>query len=199
MLANDATPENAPSSPSEWFLPGGLFIWIISLHEFVLFCIGIAIYKYQALENILEFAKEKSHLSFQLGVSYTLILISSGWMIAESLNSFKKSEARKGQIYLFLGWLCGLFFLVIKWLDFNDKLHQGKTFGSNTFWTLYWFLNGFHFIHIFIGSCLLLVFLLKTRKSLSLSDMDGFISLGVFWHACDIIWILLFSTFYLNQ
>lgn len=197
MTTTDNT-NSTPESNQEWYLPGGLFIWIISLHEFLLFSIGIGIYKYQAYTNLTEFTLEKSHLNLFLGITYTLLLLTSGWMIAESLASYKDNQIPKARKYLFAGMGCGTLFLIIKLFDFNEKLIQGKNFGSNTFWTLYWFLNSFHFIHILIGSSLLLSFYLKTKKNLAPTDVDSFTSLAVFWHICDIIWILIFSTFYLN-
>lgn len=189
---------NTPESNQEWYLPGGLFIWIISLHEFLLFSIGIGIYKYQAHANLTEFTLEKNHLNLFLGIAYTLLLLASGWMIAEALASYKDNQIAKARKYLFAGMSCGTLFLIIKIFDFNEKLLQGKNFGSNTFWTLYWFLNSFHFVHILIGSSLLLSFYLKTKKNPAPADIDSFTSLAVFWHICDIIWILIFSTFYLN-
>lgn len=196
MTSEDSN--NTPDQSQDWQLPGGLFIWIISLHEFLLFSIGISIYKYQNHTNLTEFTAEKNHLNLILGVTYTVILLASGWMIAEALESYKKNQSKIARRFLLAGISCGTLFLVIKLLDFNEKLLQGKKFGSDTFWTLYWFLNGFHFVHILIGSSLLLSFYLKTKKILTSTDIESFTSLGVFWHICDIIWILIFSTFYLN-
>lgn len=194
----DNTPDNTPNKLPEWFLPGGLFIWIISLHEVLLFSIGIAIFKYQNHTHLIEFSAEKTYLNLHLGVIYTVLLLASGWMIAESLASYLKSHFNKGRWYLLAGIISGLIFLAIKLFDFYEKIHQGKQFGTNSFWTLYWFLNSFHFIHILIGSILLSIFYLKTKHSLSNLGIESFTSLGIFWHACDIIWILIFSTFYLN-
>lgn len=198
MTRIDNITDTPSHSNTDWFIPGGLFIWIISLHELLLFTIGIAIYKYQHHVNFAEFSAEKIHLNLNLGILYTFLLLASGWMIAESLASYRKKAFIKGKRYLLSGFLYGAFFLAIKLLDFHEKILQGKQFGSNSFWTLYWFLNSFHFIHILIGSILLLIFYFKTKKSLSQTDLESFTSLGVFWHACDIIWILIFSTFYLN-
>ena len=89
--------ENDKNTP--WHLPGGVFIWIISLHEILLFFIGIIIYKYQYYQNSVFFNSQKLYLSFPLGMTYTILLLTSGWCIAESLKLYRSNQVNKGKIY----------------------------------------------------------------------------------------------------
>lgn len=197
MLPNSSLSENDKNTP--WHLPGGVFIWIISLHEILLFFIGIIIYKYQYYQNSVFFNSQKLYLSFPLGMTYTILLLTSGWCIAESLKLYRSNQVNKGKIYHGIGIIFGLLFLLLKVYDFDQKINQGKRFGDDSFWSLYWFLNSFHFLHIFIGTFLLAYLFFKLPKPITKQSTEEFASLGIFWHACDIIWIVIFSTFYLSK
>lgn len=180
-----------------WDLPGGLFIWLISLHESLLFFIGLAVFKYhKSIEPIL-FKQESAHLNLWSGIIYTLILLLSGWAIAEAQSSYEKQARRNGQIYHLMGLALGLLFLGLKVYDFVDKINKGKSFGESSYRALYWFLNGFHFIHVLIGVIFLISLLLALRQKAT--ALETFKSVSVFWHTCDLIWILLFSSMYMGS
>lgn len=180
-----------------WDLPGGLFIWLISLHESLLFFIGLVVFKYHKSIEPLLFKQESAHLSLWSGITYTLILLFSGWAIAEAQANYEKQAQKAGQSYHFLGLALGFLFLVMKVFDFTDKINKGKSFGESSYWALYWFLNGFHFVHVLIGVILLFSLLLSLRRKAS--DLETFKSVSIFWHACDLIWILLFSSMYMGS
>jgi len=185
-----------------WDLPGGLFIWLISIHETLLFFISLAIFKYQKSTDVFLFNKESSFLSLSQGTLYTVILLTSGWAIAEAQQQYTnpiKTNSRNGQKYHLLGLMLGILFLGLKFFDFIDKIKLNKNFGDNAFWTFYWFLNSFHFIHVLIGAIFLGYLLLKLRKKNEIKDLELFSSIAIFWHACDIIWILVFSSLYIRN
>ena len=69
--------------------------------------------------------------------------------------------------------------------------------GHNTFFTFYWMLTLFHVIHVIVGLVILTSVyfgLRKKKQSLSIEDVEAS---AVFWHMCDLIWLLLFPIIYL--
>lgn len=185
-----------------WDLPGGLFIWLISIHETLLFFISLAIFKYQKSTNLILFNQESSFLNLSQGTLYAVLLLGSGWAIAESQLQYSKSNKSigwNGITYHLLGIVLGMLFLGLKIFDFIDKIKLNKKFGDNAFWTFYWFLNSFHFAHVLIGMIFLFFLFFKLRKNNDTKDIELFNSIAIFWHACDIIWILLFTSLYIRN
>ena len=39
---------------------------------------------------------------------------------------------------------------------------------------------------------------LEICKNNTIENLELFESVGIFWHTCDILWILIFSTFYMG-
>jgi nitric oxide reductase NorE protein len=186
------------ASTTSWNFPGGAFIWLISIHETLLFYMAIATFKYQESQQILLFRQEKASLDISWGVIYTLILLTSSWCVAEVHLKYKNNKKNQASVYHFMALALGLLFLIFKLFDFTQKLKQGKVFGDDYFWTLYWVINGFHFLHIFIGFGLLAYLFFKLKAEFNIENLELFESVGIFWHTCDILWILIFSTFYMG-
>lgn len=184
-----------------WELPGGLFIWIISVHETLLFFISLAIFKYQKSTDSVLFSQESSFVNLSQGTFYTVLLIGSGWAIAEAQLQYTicRGTRRVAKNYHLLGLFLGIAFLGLKIFDFADKIKINKKFGDNPFWTFYWFLNSFHFFHVLVGAIFLIFLFFKLRKSHENKDIELFNSIAIFWHACDIIWILLFTSLYIGN
>ncbi|MFN3698067.1 MAG: cytochrome c oxidase subunit 3 [Pseudobdellovibrio sp.] len=185
-----------------WELPGGLFIWLISVHETLLFFISLAIFKYQKSTDAVLFSQESSFMNLSQGAFYTVLLIGSGWAIAEAQSKYtisRRGTGRAAKNYHLLGLVLGIAFLSLKIFDFTDKIKINKKFGDNAFWTFYWFLNSFHFFHVLVGVIFLIFLFFKLRKKPENKDIELFNSVAIFWHACDIIWILLFTSLYIGN
>lgn len=193
---------NIKLTKQKWELPGGLFIWIISVHEALLFFISLATFKYQKSTDSVLFSQESKFLSLSQGTFYTVLLMSSGWAIAEAQSLYTISSSKKRKVansYHLLGLTLGITFLGLKIFDFADKININKKFGDSTFWTFYWFLNSFHFFHVLVGIIFLIFLFFKLRRRHENKDVELFTSISIFWHACDIIWILLFTSLYIGN
>lgn len=177
-------------------LPGGIFIWLISLHELLLFFIILIIYKAQYQANTQLFDVELKYLSLKMGIIYSAVLITSGWALAEALELYRIKKFKYAMKYHLVSLILGFVFVAVKIYDLYEKVIQGKKFGDDTFWTIYWAVNGFHLIHIIIGF-FLMGFLYYRLKKHSVIDLNSFSSCGIFWHMCDVIWIMIYSVYYL--
>jgi nitric oxide reductase NorE protein len=109
------------------------------------FLLVLLFFRYHKSMEPLVFKQETSFLSLPLGITYTLILLLSGWAIAEAQAHYKGFAQKKGQLYHLFGLLLGGLFLGMKGFDFIDKIAKGKSFGDSSFWALYWFFKWFSF------------------------------------------------------
>lgn len=87
---------------------------------------------------------------------------------------------------------------ILLWIIiFLELVTFGMGMGENTFFTFYWLLTGFHFVHVLVALVILTWTWIKMKSqksSLSLLDLEA---AAAFWHMCDLIWLLLFPALYL--
>ena len=183
---------------SVYYPPGGLLIWIIVFLEFITFSAGIMVYLSFRQDDIAMFNDSQQLLNSTYGMVNTIVLITSGLLMATTLGMLKAGNNKKAVFYISLTILFGLAFLVLKGFEYNEKFAMGLGFGYNQFFMFYWLLTGFHFIHVLVGVLLLSYMLIKTKSGFySGSNFEDVETVGVFWHMCDLIWIFLFPIIYL--
>jgi len=178
-----------------YYPPGGILLWIIILLELITFGIALIALVVSSKENLTLFHESRLHLNSTFGAINTIFLLTSGAFMAATVHQFKEENFQKATKYINLTILGGLFFLLLKGFEYYLKIESGHTLGSNTFFTFYWLLTGFHVVHVLIG----LIILLFTKRSLHkrkalLEDVEA---TAAFWHMCDLIWLLLFPVLYL--
>jgi len=92
----------------------------------------------------------------------------------------------------------GAAFVVIKALEYRDKIAHGLTTGVNQFYDFYWLLTAFHLFHVLLGILVLAYVAAKVHKGKPFAEADFNLKTGsAFWHMCDLIWVLLFAILYL--
>lgn len=184
------------NSNSIYYPPGGILLWIIIFLE--LFTFGVALISLVIEKNNQPdvFHESAQLLNTTFGTINTIVLLLSGFFMAQSVRFFKLGNKSKTKTFLILTMLGGLVFLVLKGIEYNMKLDAGLTMGYNSFFGYYWLLTGFHVIHVVIGLVILLIqyFTLKFDKELVIEDYEAG---AAFWHMCDLIWLLLFPILYL--
>ena len=177
--------------------PGGILLWIIIFLE--LFTFGaalIAMVIYSKDEPQL-FSESISYLNVTFGAINTILLLTSGFFMAKSVEKFKQGAIERTSFYLKLTMLGGLLFLALKSIEYIDKIKAGLTIGYNSFFTFYWMLTLFHVIHILVGLIILGSVFIGIRKRNGTITINDFEASAAFWHMCDLIWLLLFPIIYL--
>lgn len=178
--------------------PGGILIWIILTVEIATFLMAIIVFMNTRSSQIEVFNVAQTNLNATLGTLNTIILITSGYFMARTVSSIKENENKKANQFITFSIILGGLFLVIKSFEYYHKIDLGLTIRTNSFFSYYWFLTGFHFLHVLIGLFLLLgvkpSIKNETYNSSNFLDIE---SVATFWHMCDIIWILIFPVFYL--
>ncbi len=89
----------------------------------------------------------------------------------------------------------GVLFLILKSLEYSEKIEKGFVLGYDTFFNFYWLLTGFHVIHVIVGLVILFILHFSMKKPNVL--VEDFEASATFWHMCDLIWLLLFPILYL--
>ncbi|TGM87097.1 cytochrome c oxidase subunit 3 [Leptospira bouyouniensis] len=185
----------AESDESIWYPPGGILIWLIVFVEVITFCMGIGSLIFDKAQNPSGFQAMQSQLNRSFAFWNTIFLLTSGFLLALSVYA---KEKQKEPIFIFgiLGSIIfGLGFLILKFLEFENKWSLGFTLGISVFFSYYWLLTGFHYLHVVVGLLILLI-VFFTRKNIKFVNIEA---AAIFWHMCDLIWLILYPALYLIQ
>lgn len=185
------------NSNSIYYPPGGILIWILIILELITFGIALTALTFSAKQD-----RELFHYSSQLlnqnyGVTNTIILLISGFLMATSVHLFKQKKYDRTGFFLILTIVSGISFIVLKILEYSEKIESGLLLDYNTFFSFYWLLTGFHVIHVLVGIVILSLLYFSLKKLKSNLELDDLEAGAAFWHMCDLIWLLIFPVLYL--
>ncbi|WP_241238892.1 cytochrome c oxidase subunit 3 family protein [Colwellia sp. Arc7-635] len=190
----------APTSETKK-LPGDLAMWFFILAEltvFAIFFIGFAIAENL---NVDMFAQGKTQLHKVIGLLNTIALITSSYFVAISLHAMRENNDKQVVIRLIWALMFASVYIVLKLWEYQALFSQGIDIETNTFFTLYFLITAFHFMHILLGMVILLymainVYKGKYRDPASENEFSGFESGACYWHMVDLLWIILFPLIY---
>lgn len=170
-------------------LPGELMIWVLIVSELLVFGAGLIAFMSVRITDQLIFATSQDMLNRAMGATNTIVLVTSGYFAAKA-NRCVGTNRKKARIWLAAAFALGVMFLVIKFLEYAEKSQHGIDIETNSFFTFYYLLTGFHAMHVVAG---LVVFALLIWKPSANSIEAG----TSFWHMVDLVWVLLFPIIYL--
>lgn len=184
----------APKSESGWgtlsSLPGNPLMWVLIISELLVFgafFLGFGVTRLLYPEM---FHAGQATLDLRLGGLNTLILITSGWMAAKAVQAVGRGHGAVSRRWVAGAMLFGVGFLVVKGTEYADKAAHGIGIETDTFFTLFFLMTGFHAMHVLMGLVVLGIVAWKN----TLENME---TGAAFWHMVDLIWLILFPIVYL--
>ncbi len=183
---------------SIYYPPGGILIWMIVFIEMMTFMIALAVFVVQRSANIELFQESQQLLNKHFGVINTVFLVTAGFFMANALHKLKLGDSKASARNINVSILLGFSFLALKSYEYFDKITHGVGLDHSDFFMFYWLLTGFHFIHVLAGLVILIVLKFYIKKGYySESNHEDVETGAVFWHMCDLIWLMLFPILYL--
>ena len=135
------------------------------------------------------------HPSFKYGLPGTLVLFSSSGTIWWSERGMKQGKRRQHILGLVATILLGITFVVLELLDWHDK---SFTLSSRAYGSFYYTITGFHLVHVIVGVSILLAVLCWSLAGYFTQRRHMHVTIsGIYWHFVDVVWIFVFSTFFL--
>ncbi|MDP3353979.1 MAG: cytochrome c oxidase subunit 3 [Flavobacteriaceae bacterium] len=185
------------NSKNFYYPPGGILLWMIIFLELFTFGIALIVMAIYSKDEPQIFHNSRLLLNTTFGAINTLFLLTSGFFMAKSVEKFKENNVPKASFFLRLTILGGFLFLILKVVEYFDKIEAGYTIGYNTFFSFYWMLTLFHVIHVVVGLIILMFLYSGINKKKAKTELVDVEASAVFWHMCDLIWLLLFPVIYL--
>ncbi len=205
MNAREARPGDLGSSPfrhaereAKRDLPGDADVWVFVIGEMAVFAAYFAAYMIDRGRNRELFLQSQRLLSPGLGVINTLVLLTSSLFVALSVEAARTPDLRRASRWLALGGACGAAFALIKSLEWYSKLRVGLTISTNAFFMHYYMMTGVHFFHVVLGLVILTILwreLHHTNAPRAWVVESG----ACYWHAIDLLWIVIFALLYLMR
>jgi len=172
-------------------------IWVFLGGEVIFFGSLIATYLFFRLRSPAEFAAVKAHLSIPLIAANTFILIFSSYMVVKALEAIQDGNQKGLRNNLAIVTLLGLIFVSGQAYEWSTLFRAGESV-SSVLGTPFFTITGIHGTHVFIGVIWSVFLQLGIRRgAYTQKRHQGIENFGLYWHFVDIVWIVLFTLFYL--
>lgn len=178
-------------------LPGDLAMWFFILAELSVFAILFISFAVTERLNPQMFAEGKATLHPIAGVINTLALIASSYLVALAVAAVHQGKHQRSGNYLFYSLLLACIYIATKLWEYEVLIAADIGISTNTFYTLYFFITFFHFMHVLLGMIILGFIAIKAKRAGYQENTNGFVSGSAYWHMVDLVWIILFPLVYI--
>jgi nitric oxide reductase NorE protein len=179
--------------------PGTSGIWTFIFIDMVIFALFFVIFVSERHRLPTIFTSSQTALNPLVGLLGTLLLLTSSWCVAESVQAIRTGTIKKAKQQLDLAALLGLGFVVNKLFEYGEKFSHGLSPVTNGFFTFYFLITGLHLLHVVGGLCFLGHCRLRIGAE---AGSPGFRkkleNTGLFWHFVDMLWLFIFPMLYLT-
>jgi cytochrome c oxidase subunit III len=138
----------------------------------------------------------ESRPSLKLALPNTILLLASSvvaWIGERGILDRQRGKALLG---FGLAFIMGAVFAVVQGYEWASKPFS---LGTSSYASLYFVTTGFHMAHVIIGLGVLAALFLWTALDYFSPRRRLTISSGVlYWHFVDVVWLFVFSTYYLT-
>ena len=178
-------------------IPGNKGMWAGITCVFVEFIVLFVVYFVARAHFPDAFAQGAQRLSLVSGTAITLVMVTSSFFIACSVATIRAGRRRQSIWWLVAGLVVALGYPVLKFFEVKANLAQGIDGEAGIFFTVYYYLTINHLVHAFWGILgILWVLARHLGRGYSSDDYSGLEALASYWHATDIIWLVIFQLFY---
>jgi len=179
-------------------IPGQPDMWVLVMVEALTFSAYFVVYIVWRMRHPELYLESQAHLSRELGVADTLILLTSSWSIARCVQRARAGEYQAALYSVFLTMGLGVLFAGAKLYEWVSKIQSGMYFTTNGFFSFYYFLTGMHLLHVLVGFIVLGVVVYQL-KSPTRQNQEVIETGATYWHMVDFLWMIIFALLYLMR
>jgi cytochrome c oxidase subunit 3 len=130
----------------------------------------------------------------------TFVLISSSATMASAVAAERAGQWPRAAKWVGATAAGGLVFLSMQAYEWATLIGEGAGISGNPwgvplFSTHFFLITGFHGTHVLTGVLVLLVVLVRVRSGRATAE--GVELAGLYWHFVDLVWVFIFTLFYL--
>lgn len=177
--------------------------WLYLASEVVIFASLIAVFVVFRLHNPDVVHEVHAESNIMLVTVNTFLLLTSSWAMVMGLRQIQRGNQQGLVQWIGLTAVLGAIFVGLQYVEYNELSHagialfnQGNQFDG--FGMRFYAATAFHGFHVIIGVLWALYIVRNAmRGKYTASDNLGVEVFGLYWHFVDVVWILLFTLFYL--
>jgi nitric oxide reductase NorE protein len=177
---------------------GQVDMWVFVLFEGCIFASYFIFYMLYRMHDPQLFLHSQQQLNRNFGMANTLILLTSSWLIARSVELSREKRYAAAIRRALLTLLCGALFVAAKVFEWSLEIHKGYEFSTNEFFWFYYFLTAIHVLHVLIGFVVLGVVVYQLwsaeRRSQEIIETGA-----TYWHMVDFLWVIIFALLYVMR
>ncbi|CAJ1503694.1 cytochrome c oxidase subunit 3 [[Mycobacterium] kokjensenii] len=185
------------TDPRRTHLPGDGHMWFMVLGDLFIFggyFIAYLVFRTRAPE---QFLADQQHLNITVGVVNTIVLITSSWLVAQSVQATRSGDRATAIALVRSGAGCGVLFVVLKIYEWATEIRAGYT-NSSEFFSFYYVLTGVHLFHVGLGLLILGIVIRELRNPrrarVSMVEQGA-----TYWHMVDLLWVVIFALLYVMR
>lgn len=190
--------EQTIHTPAERKIPGSRGIWAGILAEMTEFGLLFGVYFVARLYNPDAFQSGPGQLNTMAGMTNTVIMISGSYFVAKAVRAIRRDQQQQALVWLSLVLLSIIGYALTKSWELQWNMAHEIHGRSGIFFTVYYYLTFTHMVHVFWGGIGLLWVMLRTYSGFyHAGHHEGMESFASYWHATDVVWLVIFPLLYL--
>jgi cytochrome c oxidase subunit 3 len=176
-----------------------VMMWSFIVTDGLLFAGFLAAYGYARLLAF-HWPAQTSVFSLPYIAAMTFVLITSSATMAIAVQAAQEGRRSDVVRYVLLTLVGGTVFLGMQAFEWRHVIEAGarldaNPWGDRSFGAFFFLLTGFHGTHVLTGLITLAV--VAVRSARGQSTAEGVEMAGLYWHFVDLVWVLIFTLFYL--
>lgn len=181
-------------------IPGNKGIWVGVFCVLVEFGLMFMVYFVARAHHPEAFLDGPRRLSTLSGAANTAVLLTSGWFAVRAVAAIRRDDARRALRWLLATFALGIGYPLVKWFEIRWNLAHGIDGHAGIFFTVYYYLTLNHLVHACWGLLGIGWVIARTLQgAYSAADYAGLEAATVYWHATDLIWLIIFPLVYVLQ
>lgn len=178
-------------------IPDNRAIWVGIFAEFTEFSMMFIVYFFARANHPQLFHDGPQKLSVLAGTTNTVIMITSSFFVARAVLSMRQDRTSVSFRWLLAAFFTALGYPLVKFLEIRWNVSQGLTGNGDVFQMSYYYLTLNHLVHVSWGIIGLVWVLAQTHfGGYRAENHNGLVAFASYWHATDLIWLMIFSAFY---
>ena len=177
----------------------GTIVWLSS--ELMFFAALFAMYF--TLRSVIgadNWPPEGTELAVGYSAIFTTILVASSFTCQIGVFAAERGDVYKLRRWFFITLVMGTIFVFGQAFEYVQLVHEGVTFESGPYGSIFYLTTGFHGLHVIGGLFAFVVVLVRsTIGKFTPEKATSAIVVSYYWHFVDVVWIGLYATIYILQ
>jgi cytochrome c oxidase subunit 3 len=174
-------------------------MWTFIVTDGLLFAGFLASYGYARLMAT-RWPVQSDVFSLSYLATMTFVLISSSATMASAVEAARVGQWKSVSRFIQLTLAGGAVFLGMQAFEWSHLISEGASLAANpwgdaAFGSYFFLLTGFHGSHVLTGLVVLAATAFRSRRGWSTGE--GIEMAGLYWHFVDLVWVFIFTLFYL--